>query len=300
MSYRGIGQSPESPVTGTAAWLSSICAIMSKDATYGPILNDPYAVHFAGAISDQATSELAKYDDPAARKAFIDERESEQPGALTIVCYRKPEMERLAREALAATGARQLVVMGVGCDTLPLRLARDGVTPTVYEIDRPPVIDFRARVFREVPLDLGHVHGVGVDFDHQTFGEMLIKAGYDPNQRAVFFAEGLLGYVQPEAVDEIFAFIKQSSAPGSRFVFSFTENRRADAAKRVQSSDILDRQGEPPVFDLPVEKAKAFIEARGFRVVELLTAAELKASYLAKHPGVISVLPFMHLAVAET
>ena len=149
MSYRGIGQSPESPVTGTAAWLSSICAIMSKDATYGPILNDPYAVHFAGAISDQAASELAKYDDPAARKAFIDERESEQPGALTIVCYRKPEMERLAREALAATGARQLVVMGVGCDTLPLRLARDGVTPTVYEIDRPPVIDFRARVFRE-------------------------------------------------------------------------------------------------------------------------------------------------------
>jgi methyltransferase (TIGR00027 family) len=300
MEFRGIGQSPESPVTGTAAWLSSVCAILSKDATFGPVLRDPYAIHFAQGISDQAPALLAAYDDEATRSTFINERERTLPGSLTVVCYRKPEMERLTREALAATGARQLVVMGAGCDTLALRLARDGLTPKVFEIDRPAVVDYRARVFQGVPLDLAHVREVGVDFDHQTFGEVLIDAGYDPTARAVFFAEGLLGYVQPEAVDEIFRFIKQRSAPGSRFVFSFTENRRAGSINRTATSEALDRQGESPVFDLPPAEAPAFVEAHGFKLLELLTAKDLTADYRTRHDGRIRILPFMHLAVAET
>lgn len=300
MAYRGIGQTAESPVTGTAAWLSSICAILSKDPWYGPIINDPFAIHFAGAISPEAPALLAEFDDPARRKAIIDERETEHAGSFTVVCYRKPEMQRQVREALAATGARQLVVMGVGCDTLSLRLAAEGLTPRIFEIDRPAVTEFRARVFTTVPLDTSHITEVGVDFDHQVFGQLLIEAGYDPTQKAVFFAEGLLGYVSAEGVDDIFRFIKEKSAPGSRFVFSFTERRRPDAARRVISSDALDRQGEPPVFDLPSTEATAFVEARGFRMCELLTPADLKQLYKTRHDGRIFILPFLSLAVAET
>src|SRR6202012_2565425 len=103
--------------------------------------------------------------------------------------------------ALAATGADQLVVMGVGCDTLPLRLARAGVRPIVFEIDKPGVIDFRRGVMRGLPADVvGHIRGVGVDFEHKTFGQALLENGYDPAARTVFFAEGLLGYLQAEAV----------------------------------------------------------------------------------------------------
>ncbi len=300
MAFRGIGQSPDSPVTGTAAWLSSICAILSKDPWYGPIINDPFAIHFAGAISPEAPALLAEFDDPAKRKAIIDEREAEHAGSFTVVCYRKPEMQRQVREALAATGARQLVIMGAGCDSLALRLAAEGLTPRIYEIDRPSVTEFRARVIKAVPLDTSHITEVGVDFDHQVFGQLLLEAGYDPTQKAVFFAEGLLGYVSAEGVDDIFRFIKEQAAPGSRFVFSFTENRRADAVKRVKSSDMLDKQGEPPVFDLPATEARAFVEARGYRMCELLTAADLKEMYRTRHDGRIFILPFLNLAVAET
>jgi methyltransferase (TIGR00027 family) len=300
MEFRGIGQAADSPVTGTAAWLSSVCTIMSKDPTFGPMLNDPYAVHFASRISPQAPALLAAYDDETYRSAFIEERERILPGTLTVVCYRKPEMERLTREALAATGASQLVVMGAGCDTLALRLARDGVTPKIFEIDRPPVIEYRNQVFASLPLDVSHIHGVGVDFDHQTFGERLLATGYDPAARTVFFAEGLLGYVQPEAVDEIFRFIRECSPPGSRFVFSFTENRRPGSTNRAPSAADLDRQGEPPVFDLPAAEAGAFVEARGLKLLDLLTARDLKAKYRERVDGRIRVLNFLHLAIAET
>jgi len=288
-------------VTGTAAWLASVCAVMSKDPFYGPILNDRFAMRFASAISGEAPRLLAEYDDDARREQFIHHHEFETPRSVTIVCYRKPIMEQQAREALEATGADQLVVMGAGCDSLSLRLAATGHRPAVYEIDRPAVIDYRARVIGGVTdVDHSHIHGVGVDFDHQTFGEVLIEKGYDPTKRAVFFAEGLLGYVQPEAVDEIFRFIKEQSAPGSRFVFSFTENRRKDAANRAPGTETLDAQGEEPVFDLPPSEVEAFVQARGFRMIELLTSSELKARYKTLHDGRIRITPFMHLAVAET
>ena len=133
MILRGIGQDDESPVTGTAAWLASVCAILDKDPFYGPRLNDPFARHFAEAVSPAAPRLLARFDDAAVREDFISGRERELRGSVTMPCYRKPELERLAREALQATGAGQMVVMGVGCDTLSGRLARTGLTPVTLK-----------------------------------------------------------------------------------------------------------------------------------------------------------------------
>lgn len=300
MAFRGIGQTPDSAVTGTAAWLSSICAILSKDPWYGPILGDPFAVHFAAAISPEAPALLARYDDSDTRAAFIREREAELPGSFTVVCYRRPEMQAMALDALSATAATQLVVLGAGCDTLALRLAALGVKPQVFEVDRPAVSTFRRQVLQTIPLGTSHVTQVAVDFDHQAFGEALISAGYDPQEKAVFFAEGLLGYVTPDGVDDIFGFVKERSAPGTRFVFSFTQNRRMDARERVKTSAVLDQQGETPLFDLSWEEATAFVEARGFTMRQLLTAGELRQRYATRHQGRIFILPFLHLAVAET
>jgi methyltransferase (TIGR00027 family) len=300
LAFRGIGQAPDSPVTGTAAWLSSICAILSKDPWYGPILNDPFAIYFASAISPEAAALLAQYDDPTKRETLIAEREAELPGSFSVVCYRKPEMQAMALQALEDTAAAQLVILGVGCDSLALRLATEGVKPRVYEIDRPSVTEFRETVFGTIPLDTGHITEVAVDFDNQAFGDRLIAAGYDPSETTVFFAEGLLGYVTPDGVDDIFGFIKEGSAPGSRFVFSFTQNRRADADKRVKTFDALDTQGETPVFDLPWEQADAFVQARGFEMRRLLSAGEMRETYKTRHEGQLFILPFMHLADAET
>ncbi|MBV9996749.1 MAG: class I SAM-dependent methyltransferase [Caulobacteraceae bacterium] len=300
MILRGIGQSDDSPVTGTAAWLSSVCAILDKDPFYGPLLNDPYARHFAEAFSPESPVLLARYDDRATREAFIQTHEAVLCGSVTMPSYRKPLMEALARESLLQTGAKQLVVMGAGCDTLCCRLARAGFTPVTFEIDRPPVSEFRSRVLAQAPLDLSHVRELGVDFDHQTFGEALLGAGYDPALTTIFFAEGLLGYLQPEAVDEIFKFVRLRAGAGSRFVFSFTEGRSKAHGVRAPNSEVLDRQGEPPVFDLPFAEAKAYIEARGLKVRTLRSAKELYRDYSSRYAGRIGVVPYMHFAVAES
>lgn len=298
--YRGLTQASDSPVTGTAAWLASACAILSKDCYFAPILNDTDALQFALAISPDAPRALAQFDDPQRCAAYIAEREAAAPGSLTVVAYRKPEMQRLLCTALGEIDADQVVILGTGCDTLALRLARLGIAPRIFEIDRPAVIDFRETVKVRIPLDLGHVRGIGVDFEHEDFGERLLANGYDPAARTVLFAEGLLGYLAPDAIDAIFHFIKKSAAGGSRFVFSFTENRTPAAVDRVPGSAALEMQGEAPSFDLPPAEASAFVEARGMQLITLLTAGDLKRIHDARHQGRVHVLPFLHLAVATT
>jgi len=304
MILKGIGQAADSPVTGTAAWLASACAVLGKEPPFARLLNDPYAIRFAEAISPEAPGLLRAYDDAETRRAFIDRCERELPGCLTMTCYRKPELERLARDALAAAGASQLVALGVGCDTLSLRLSRAGLRPRTFEVDRPEVVAFRSRVMErlapDLGADIGHIREIGVDFDRQSFKERLVAAGYDPAAPTVVFAEGLLGYLQPHAVDEIFRFVAQDCGQPSRFVFSFTEGRRAGLAVRAPNSAALDAQGEPPVFDLTAAEAPAFIESRGLQVKTLITAAELAEAYRSRCDGRIRVLPYLHIAVAGT
>ncbi len=299
MSYRGIGQTSESAVTGTAAWLASLCAIFSKDPDYAAILDDPFAIPFAEAISPEAPAALARFDDFKTRREFIIGKEGKHPGHTTVVLYRKPLMQKLAVEALSETGARQLVVLGAGCDTLSLRLARRGIRPAVFEIDRPPVIQFRQSAMASLAVDTAHIHGVSVDFDRQRFEDVLVDSGFAGGEPSVFFAEGLLGYLLPESVDAIFRFIREQAGPASQFVFSFTERRRADAKDRVGFQDVLDRQGEPPQFDLPPDEVEGFLSARGFALTRLMTARDIKRDVVPRYKVPIGIIPYMHLAVAK-
>ena len=82
-------------------------------------------------------------------------------------------------------------------------------------------------------------------------------------------------------------------------MFSFTEGRSPSLKVRVANSDTLDRQGESPIFDLPLDDVEAFVEARGFRLTTLRSASALAAQFNSEFSGRIGVLRYMHLAVAE-
>lgn len=296
MAFQGIGQTDDSKVTGTAAWLSSLCAILSKDPDYGAVLNDPYAVYFAENFSEEAKSLLSQYDDAEYRRNFIREHEEKSPGRVTVVAYRKPEMERLTRKALSESQAKQLVILGVGCDTLSLRLARDKIVPRVFEIDRPGVIDYRISVLKKIQLDVSHINSVAVDFDHEDFGDVLLSTGYKSDEPTVFFAEGLLGYLEPKAVTAIFKFVRTRSAPGSRFVFSFTDRRRSDNPNRIPVQAELDQQGESVKFDLAPEQLAQFVDDHELELDCMISAKNMRNN-LAPRLGVpVHILPFLHLA----
>lgn len=112
-------------------------------------------------------------------------------------------------------GIRQAVIVAAGLDCRAYRLGWQPGT-TVFEIDVPKVLEFKARVLSErgaVPK----AHRVAVPADLRTdWPTPLTAAGFDPQRPSAWSVEGLLPYLTGDAQYALFARIDELCAPGSR------------------------------------------------------------------------------------
>ncbi|GAA4534564.1 class I SAM-dependent methyltransferase [Mycobacterium paraffinicum] len=114
-------------------------------------------------------------------------------------------------------GLRQVVILASGLDTRPYRLWWPPGT-TVYEIDRPEVLDFKSEALRGLGAELtASRRAVGVAL-HQDWPAALRRVGFDATAPAVWIAEQLLiGYLTPAVQDRVLQGVTAMSAAGSRF-----------------------------------------------------------------------------------
>lgn len=114
-------------------------------------------------------------------------------------------------------GLRQVVILASGLDTRAYRLWWPQQT-TIYEIDRPEVLDFKSQALRELGAELTASRcAVGVDL-RQDWPGALRRVGFDATAPTVWVAEQLLiGYLTPEVQDRLLREVGAASAAGSRF-----------------------------------------------------------------------------------
>jgi methyltransferase (TIGR00027 family) len=111
-------------------------------------------------------------------------------------------------------GIRQAVILASGLDSRAYRLAWPAGT-TVYEIDQPEVIEFKTRTLAGLGAEpTADRRTVAMDLRYD-WPSALIEEGFDPNQPTAWSAEGLLGYLPPDAQDRLLDTITELSAPGS-------------------------------------------------------------------------------------
>lgn len=115
----------------------------------------------------------------------------------------------------AAAGIRQAVILASGLDARAHRL--DWPTDmTVYEIDQPAVIDFKTTTLSELGAEpKASLRTVAIDL-REDWPTALKQAGFAADQPSAWIAEGLLGYLPPEAQDRLLDAVTALSAPGSR------------------------------------------------------------------------------------
>ena len=110
-------------------------------------------------------------------------------------------------------GIRQAVILASGLDSRAYRLAWPAGT-TVYEIDQPDVIEFKTRTLAELGAEpTAKRRTVAMDLRYD-WPSALIEEGFDPNQPTAWSAEGLLGYLPPDAQDRLLDTITELSATG--------------------------------------------------------------------------------------
>jgi methyltransferase (TIGR00027 family) len=131
----------------------------------------------------------------------------------------------------AEAGVRQAVILASGLDTRAYRLPWPAGT-VLYEIDQPQVIEFKTRTL----ADLGAAptvdrRAVAVDL-RDDWVDALRGSGFDSTQPTAWIAEGLLGYLPPDAQDRLFDNITALSAPGSRIGTGYVPDMRDRVEKR--------------------------------------------------------------------
>jgi len=115
----------------------------------------------------------------------------------------------------AKAGIRQAVILASGLDARSYRLDWPA-DMTVFEIDQPEVIAFKTTTLEGLGAEpTADLRSVAIDLrdDWQT---ALLAAGFDTSKPAAWIAEGLFGYLPPEAQDRLLDSVTALSAPGSR------------------------------------------------------------------------------------
>lgn len=222
-----------SSVGATATMVAAARAMASSGPA--PVIDDPYAaplvravgVDFFTKLVDGEITESELGDDPqmniarfangmAARTRFFDDFYADAVGA----------------------GVRQAVILAAGLDARAYRLDWPAGT-VVFEVDQPEVIEFKTRTL----ADLGATptadrRTVAVDL-RDDWVAALQSAGFDSSAPTAWIAEGLFGYLPPEAQDRLLEVITEHSAPGSRLaaeaVPGISEEQQEQARERMQA-----------------------------------------------------------------
>jgi methyltransferase (TIGR00027 family) len=146
------------------------------------------------------------------------------------------------------------VILASGLDSRAYRLSWPAGT-VVYEIDQPDVIEFKTRTLAALGAEpRADRRTVAIDLRYD-WPSALIEAGFDPKQPTAWSAEGLLGYLPPEAQDRLLDTITELSAPGSRFGTESAPNiDPADHDKLIQRMRTAAQRWRDHGFDLDISE----------------------------------------------
>jgi methyltransferase (TIGR00027 family) len=196
----------------------------------------------------------------------------------------------------AAAGVRQAVILAAGLDTRAYRLQWPSGT-VVYEVDQSQVIEFKTRTL----ADLGATpaadrKAVAVDLRNDWPGA-LRDNGFDSRRPTAWIAEGLLGYLPPDAQDRLFDNITALSSAGSRIGTGYVPDMRDRIAKRGKEiSERWRRLGlnmnwAELVYDGERNDAAEYLTGRGWQTT-VHTTPELYAANGFEFPEAPSMVAF--------
>ena len=241
------------------------------------ILEDPLALRIIGDDERRLLESRAgrRYppnpdDHPAARllRAFVVAR------------------SRCAEEVLAASGVRQYVILGAGLDTFAYRNPLPAVR--VFEVDHPATqawkLDLLGAASIATPAGPPGVTFVPIDFDQQHIATELERAGFDPDQPAVFAWLGVTMYLAEAAVWNVLDYILVRPA-GSSVVFDYARELSSlnplELAALGRLTDRVARAGEPWTAFFNQDTLNRGLRDRGAQLVVDLDGAAINARWFA-------------------
>ena len=191
------------------------------------------------------------------------------PGQFEAFGHRKAFCEHQVREGIAA-GASQVLILGPGYDTIGWRLAPEFSGVNFFKIDHPATARLKVKGI-EVMGQRPNLYLIAEDLgERQLVAVLAATSAWDPTASTVIIAEGLLMYLPPEAVGDLFAQCAAISGSNSRIAFSYVGTRsdgRPDAGPMAWLALLILRvSGEPWLWSMPPEDFDLFLKEKGWKI----------------------------------
>src|SRR6201997_191802 len=196
-------------------------------------------------------------------------------------------------------GIRQAVIVAAGLDSRAYRLEWvDGTT--VFEVDLPKVLEFKARVLGEYGA-APKARRIAVAADLRTdWSRTLKEAGFDTDKASAWSVEGVLPYLTDEAQNALFTRISGLSAPGSRIAIGalgtcLDRDRLADLETDHPGVSMSGDVDFSALTYEPKADPAELLTAHGWAVDPVRNTLELQAGYGMTPPEVdVKIDGFMH------
>lgn len=183
------------------------------------------------------------------------------PGQWEGFGHRKVFMNQQV-EAAIEQGARQVLVLGAGFDTLCLRLAPKYPEVRFVEIDHPSTSVAKARGIEKVGQPENMIQ-IAADLGERSLPKVLSEDGHwDASQRSVIVAEGLFQYLTDEEVRGLLTDAAVCTSPGSRIAFS-----HAIPGDRKLLSALVRLISEPWKSEVRSEDLPSYVDGTGWAMI---------------------------------
>ncbi len=252
-----------------------------------PDFRDPTARVF---LNENGKQRLASADQ-AAREGKRSIRIEMARTMADMIALRTAAIDTAVRDAIAA-GAKQLVILGAGYDGRAWRMSElAGVH--VFEVDHPATQgDKRAHV-AELPPAIGTIKFVAIDFERESLGTVLERAGHDRTTPTCWIWEGVVMYLTRDAMRTTLMGIAERSAPGSTLIVNYHTTHRRFFARLM-----FRLIGEPQISAWTPAEMAAELQSAGFVVREDSGMADWNVSF-AKGLGKVERGAYMRIAISR-
>jgi methyltransferase (TIGR00027 family) len=268
-------------------------------------------VAFGRALADAGLSHVQDFHDPTAR-VFLDEkgkrslattehaaREGRGGARLEmarvmadLIALRTAAIDTAVRDAIAA-GATQLVILGAGYDGRAWRMPElAGVH--VFEVDHPATQGDKRTHMAELSPASGIVSLVSIDFERESLGAALDRAGHNRSSPTCWIWEGVVMYLTRDAMRATLGGIAGRSAPESTLIVNYHTLHR-----RLFARLIFRLIGEPQISAWTREEMATDLRAFGFVVQEDSGMADWNNRF-AQGRAKVERGSYMRIAIART
>lgn len=235
------------------------------------VLDDPFSLSLLGpTLGEAISSDPFSYNDPSSR--------SMRAGMVA----RSLLAEATLNNAVAR-GVTQVVSLGAGLDTYALRNGETMPQVSLYEVDRPAMLDIKQARIAQARLSIpAGMQFVAADLTQPGWLDPLADAGFDFTQPAAISWLGVSPYLTSDQVSNVLASVADL-APGSVIVFDYRV--ATDLLNPIEqaivafSEQMFDAMGEPWLSQFYPEVLVDELRGMGFSQVDNHDAPSLNRQY---------------------